>query len=101
MKRARGDLPRLSRAELALLVTDAEADRAAQDDPELLVLVAVLLGDRARLELDDRERQPLAVDGARRDPSPDLARDKPPHIVEGAHPIGGRKVVSPRSGGAP
>ena len=53
VRRVRGDLPGLAGAELALLVADAEAERAAEDEPELLVVVAVLLGDRARLELDD------------------------------------------------
>ena len=46
VRRVRRDLPGLAGAELALLVADAEADRAAQDEPELLVVVAVRLGDR-------------------------------------------------------
>ena len=53
VRRVRGDLPGLPWAELALLVADAEADRTAEDEAELLVLVAVLLGDGAGLELDD------------------------------------------------
>ena len=71
VRRIGGDLPGLAGAEVALLVADPEEERPAQHDPELLVVVAVLLGDRSRLELDDRERQPLAVDGAGRDPVPD------------------------------
>ena len=79
------DPPRLARAELALLVPDAKAHRTAEDKAELLVLVAVLGHHALRVELDDRERHPLTVDGAREDPVPDADRREGGEFVEGAH----------------
>ena len=88
--------------ELALLVADPETHRAAQHEAELLVVVAVLPDDGAGVELDDRDRQPLAVHRAGEDPVPHLLRRQRGGIVEGAHAsTSGRKVASPRSGGAP
>ena len=52
--------------ELARLLADPEAERALDQDPDLLVGVAVLGDGRARLELDQRQGQLLAVDGAAR-----------------------------------
>jgi hypothetical protein len=56
-----GDRPRLAGAEVARLLGDAEAERSGEDEAELLVLVPVLGDVRAGIELDDREREPLAV----------------------------------------
>lgn len=81
----RRDPPRLTRPQLTLLVTDAERDRTAEDDPELLVLVGVPRDDAPRLELDDCERHPIAMDRACNDPVPDAERTKPGEVVEGAH----------------
>ena len=50
--------------ELACLGADPESHGTAEHEAELLVLVAVLRHDRVRLELDDREAQPLAVHGS-------------------------------------
>ena len=58
---------------------------AADHHPELLVLVAMLLHDRVGIELDDAERQALAVDEARVDPVPDPSEREFAQIVEGAH----------------
>jgi hypothetical protein len=78
------DHSRLPGAELALLVADAKGDRASKDDAELLVLVAVLGGDGAGLELDDSQRDSLAVNAARSDALPDLLRRDRGEVVEGA-----------------
>ena len=74
-----------ARAELAPLVADMEVERSVQDEAELLIVVAVLGGDRAWVELDDRERQPLPVDGAGRDRLPHLAGSDRLDVVERAH----------------
>jgi hypothetical protein len=66
------------------LVADAERDRSSQDDPKLLVRVAVLGGDRTGIELDDGQRDAFAVDATGRDALPDLLRRDRGEIVEGA-----------------
>ena len=80
----RNDVGR-ARAELTALVADPELERPVQDEPELLVVVAVFGGDRAWVELHDGERQPLPVDGAGRNRFPHLAGSDRVDVVEGAH----------------
>jgi hypothetical protein len=71
------DKPGLAWAELALFVADPEGDCSLEDDAELLVLVTVLGGDSAGVELEERQREPLAVDAASDDALPDLlGRDR-------------------------
>ena len=82
--RARRDAPRPAGAELATLVADAEVDCAAEDDPELLVVVAVLGDDRARFELYDAQGDSLAVNRACRDALPDLLGSEGGEIGERA-----------------
>jgi hypothetical protein len=79
-----GNAPRLAGAELALLGADSEGDRPFEDDAELLVLVAVRGGDGTGLQLDDGQRESLAVDGTCRDALPDLLRCDRGEDVEGA-----------------
>jgi hypothetical protein len=51
-----------------------------------------MLGDDgARIELDDRQRDPLAVDDAAEDSVPDLLRRNCSDVVEGAQ---GGEIVS-------
>jgi hypothetical protein len=84
--------PRRARRELALLVTDAEAHRATQHHPELLVRVPMLRKRCAGLDLDDREREQLPVHRARHEPLEQLLRRDLGEVVEGAH----RRIVSSR-----
>jgi GNAT superfamily N-acetyltransferase len=67
------------------LVADPKRERPAEDDAELLVLVAVLGDDARRLELDDGEVQALAFDGPRDDPLPDLERLQSGEVFERTH----------------
>ena len=67
----RRDVPHAALRELTLLLTDPERDGSADDQPELLVRMAVLGHDAVRLELDDRERAVTTDDGARDDAVPD------------------------------
>jgi hypothetical protein len=53
-----------------------------EDDAELLVLVAVLRSDCAGVELDDGQRDSLAVDAAGRDALPDLLGRDRGEVVE-------------------
>jgi hypothetical protein len=77
VRSARRNAPRCAGAQLAALLSDPELQRAAQENPELLVLVAVLTNDRAGVEFDDRQGDPLPVNGAGDDPVPDLlGRDR-------------------------
>jgi hypothetical protein len=78
------DDPGLPGAELALLVADAKGDRASKDDAELLVLMAVLGGDSAWLELDHSQRESIAVQATRSEALPDLLRRDRGEVVEGA-----------------
>ena len=50
-----GGISRAAGTEVAPLVADAERHQAAQDDPELFVLVLVLRDDGTGIELDDAE----------------------------------------------
>ena len=75
------DAPRAAGPELARLVADAERQRAREHHPELLVLVTVLGDDRVRLELDDAERDALAVDRAHADAVPDVLRPERCEVV--------------------
>src|SRR5205085_10507794 len=77
--------PGPARLERLLLRAHAEADGSAQDDPELLVLVAVLRQLRVRLDLDDRERHAAAVEGAREVPRRELPGRDRAEIAQGAH----------------
>jgi hypothetical protein len=86
-----GDAPGLARPELPLLLGDAKDERAGEDDSELFVLVPMLGDDGARIELDDRQRDPLAVDDAAEDSVPDLLRRNCSDVVEGAQ---GGEIVS-------
>jgi hypothetical protein len=79
-----GNAPGLAGTKLALLVGDPEGDRALEDDAELFVLVTVLGGDGAGVELDDGQGNSLAVDAASGDALPDLLRRDRGEIVEGA-----------------
>ena len=65
------DRPRRARTELLCLAADAERQGAGQHHAELLVLVLVLGHDAIGVELDDAEREPVAVD----DPSVDTVPD--------------------------
>src|SRR5207302_1580807 len=58
------DRPRVAWDELPRLVPDTEHERACEADAELLLLVAVLGHGAVRVELDDAERDALAVHGA-------------------------------------
>ena len=59
---------------------------------ELLVLVRVLGDDRARVELDHGQRDPLAVHGSGGDPVPDRERPELRYLAERA-----RRIASIRS----
>ena len=61
---------------------------------ELLVLVAVLGNGHARIELDERERDALAVHGTAEDAVPDPLRLNPAEVGERAHAgnLSGRPV---------
>jgi phospholipase/carboxylesterase len=83
--RVRGDPPRVSWAELALLVLHAEAQGSAKDEAELLVLVRVQRDDAVRLELDHGERDSVAVHGSREDTLPDGDGSQAREVVESAH----------------
>jgi hypothetical protein len=76
------DRPGLPGPEHPRLVSDAEGQRAGDDDPELLVLVLVFGNDRVWVELDDGERLPLAVHRARDNGLPDLDHGQVLQIVE-------------------
>ena len=56
VRRVLRDPPRPARAQISNLVPDPERHGAADDHAELLVLVAVLRDDAARIELDHGER---------------------------------------------
>jgi hypothetical protein len=81
----RGDEPRPARSQLLPFVRDPEVNRAAEDDAELLVRVAVLGDDRAGIELDDAQRQLLAVERPRGDSVPDPLRRDLGKVTERAH----------------
>jgi hypothetical protein len=74
VRRVRRDAPGPAGSELAVFVADSEINPSLEDDPELLVLVAVLGDDGAGIELDHAHRDPRTVNGARRDALPDLLR---------------------------
>jgi len=57
-----GNPPRVAGAELTGLLADAEAHRPADENTELFVFVAVLRDGAPRLEVDDGQRRPLALD---------------------------------------
>src|SRR4051794_32445171 len=67
------DPPAPARPQLLPLAADDEDGAALEEDPDLLVLVAVLGDDGAGLELDERQRDPVADDGAAVDALPDTA----------------------------
>src|SRR5207248_3305107 len=77
--------PRAPRSKLASLVADPKAERAAEHDPELLVLVPVLGHDRAGIQLDGAERDPLAVHGSNGRSGPDLLRGDGREVGERRH----------------
>src|SRR5581483_11134135 len=72
-------------ADLLGLVPDRERQRAFQHHPVLLVLVVVLRHLGARLELDEREGDLLAVDGPADGAVPDPLRLDLAEVVECAH----------------
>ena len=74
------------------LVADPELAGPGDQDPELLVLVAVLRDDAAGIELDEPEGEPLAVHDAARDSIPDLLRLNLARLFEGA-----QGAIVPRS----
>src|SRR3954452_16922678 len=59
---ARRDSPRSAWSKLADLVADGEGETPGYAHSELLVVVLVSRNDRIRRELDERQRDPLAVD---------------------------------------
>ena len=81
----RWDPPRSARAEISSLVADPERHRPADDQPELLVLVAVLRDDAVGIELDHGERAEVSFDGTRDDAIPDSNRSNAGEVVESAH----------------
>lgn len=85
MRCARVDAPHLARPEGSLIFSDPERERPAKDEPELLVLMAVLGHDGAGIELDDRKRDLLTVHGAGEDPLEELLRLDSLEVVECAH----------------
>jgi hypothetical protein len=74
VRRVRRNRPGVPRPQLPRLVSDPELAGPGDQDPELLVLVAVLWDDAAGIELDEPEGKPLAMHDATRDPIPDLLR---------------------------
>src|SRR5205823_1361366 len=56
------DPPAPARPDRASLLADDELGAPFQQDPELLVRMAVRRHDRARIELDEHERDALALD---------------------------------------
>ena len=72
-------------AERSLLVPDAQRHRAAQDQPELLVGVAVLGHGGAGIELDHGQGEALAVDRAGQHPVEQGLWPDRGEFVEGAH----------------
>jgi hypothetical protein len=75
----------LAGVELALLVSDSKPEGAAQHDPELLVVMAVLRKLCTGLDLDDGQRDPLAIHRTRDQPIPDRPWLDRCEIVECAH----------------
>jgi GNAT superfamily N-acetyltransferase len=67
------------------LVPDPKGERPAEDDTELLVVVAVLGDDARRLELDDGEVEALAFDVPGDDALPDLERLQSGEVFEDTH----------------
>ena len=84
VRRVRRDRPCVPRAKLPGLVADPKRAGSGDQDPELLVLVAVLRDDAPRFELDQAEREPLAVDDAARDSLPDPLGLELARFFEGA-----------------
>src|SRR3954454_19499132 len=77
--------PGASRAELAGLVAHAKHERAAQADPELLVLMLVLRHVAPWIELDDAERDPLTVQDTCVHAVPDLLELDRREIAQRTH----------------
>src|SRR3954469_23461636 len=84
----RRDPPDRPALERPFLVPDPEDDGALEHDPELLVDVRMLGQCGARLDLDHRERELLAVDGTGEVAvAQELRRDRR-QLVEGARLVG-------------
>ena len=79
------DVPRTAGTEIPGLVSYAEAHRSTDDEPELLVVVAVLGHPAAGIELDDGEGHPVAVHHAGENAVPDSQRTEVCEVVERAH----------------
>src|SRR5436190_4137560 len=85
VRNVRRNAPCPAGAEGARFVSDTERQTAAQHDSELLVVVAVLGNGASRVELDNRQRQSLAVHGARGHAVPNLPQIEFVELPERCH----------------
>ena len=85
VRRVADDPPGAARTETSGFVSDAERDFAFEDNAALLVRVAMLRYDRIGPELDDRKREPLALDPPGDDVVPDPEGRKIGEIDEIRH----------------
>src|SRR4029079_2029464 len=81
------DAPGVAWDEVAGLVRDPEPHRPADQDAELLVVVTVFGDGASRLQVDERERRPLALDRLHGDAVPDAHMVVGLETVEGAHAV--------------
>src|SRR5207237_902733 len=81
----RKDAPRPTGPEFACLAADLEAQPSLEQDPELLVFMRVLGQDGIGIQLDQSEREPIAVNRSAENSFPDLLRSERADLGERLH----------------
>jgi hypothetical protein len=79
------DPPHSAGPDVARLAADLEVEPSLEQDADLFVLVRVLGHDGVRVELDQAERDPLAMDAAADDSFPDLLRPERANLGKRIH----------------